>query len=126
MTPIFLLWQVSGDAEPPSPELWVRSPGHGKRPRHPRYSRPKLKPEEIARQQRATQEYLDSLEPKAPAAELVRPQKAPEFTVTLARAATDVQLGRIVRIAAAVRDRDLAAEELRRRHLKLVLLLALD
>lgn len=109
----------------------VQPPGEGgarrlgrKRPvRHPRYSRPKIKPEEIARQQRMVQEYLDSLEPKAPPA---TPKKAPKFTPALARAAADVQLVTVMRVAAAIRDRDLAAEELRRRHLKLVLLLALD
>lgn len=96
----------------------------GMRPRrHPRHSIPKLKPEEIARQQRMVQDYLDSLEPKAPA---VIQRKAPTFTAALARAAADVQLTQVVRAAAAVQDRALAAEELRQRRLKLVLLLALD
>lgn len=116
----FLTLLHAAHSQPPvvvSGELGARRPLR----RHPRYSRPKLHPEEIARQQRMVQDYLDSLEQKAPAQ---RP--APKFTAALARAAADVQLTQVVRAAAAVRDRALAAEELRQRRLRLVLLLALD
>lgn len=120
----FLTLLHTAPSAPPvvvSGELGARWPLRGRR--HPRYSRPKLHPEEIARQQRMVQEYLDSLEQKAPP-EIQRP--APKFTAALARAAADVQLTTVIRIAAAVQDRERAAEELRQRRLRLVLLLALD
>jgi hypothetical protein len=83
----------------------------------------KLHPEEIVRQQRMVQEYLDSLERKA---QEPKQQKAPRFTPALARAAADAQISNIARIAALAHDRELASDELWRRQVKLVLLLALD
>jgi hypothetical protein len=103
------------------PPLNAKSPK-----RHPRYAKYKLHPEEILRQQRMVEEYLASLESKAPTAQEPH-KKAPTFTPALARAAADVQLVKVVRAAAEARDRDMAALELRRRrHLTLALLLALD
>lgn len=119
---------IESNIAPPAPPADLRDIGGSRRPsakRHPRYAKYKVHPEEIARQQRMVQQYLDSLEEK-PKAPVGKPKKAPKFTAALARAAADVQLTQVVRAAAAVRDRALAAEELRRRRLKLVLLLALD
>lgn len=93
-------------------------------------------PEDIAREQRMLEEYVESLEKKekrlerAPARERKKAAletPAPRLTDAMARAASVAQLMTIARVAsAAALDRKKAVEEKRRRGLTAVLLLALD
>lgn len=114
------------------------SVGGGRRPRRNPEPPIKLHPEEIERQQRMVQEYLDELERRAqeeqeskavPAGAVIEEVQAvePRLSTVMALAATEAQLHHIARsIVAAERDREVARAEFQRRYWVRALLLTLD
>jgi hypothetical protein len=94
----------------------------------------RIEPEELSREQRMVQEYLDSLdrqkqlvERRAPAREIKRVAAArPILTEAVMKAANEYQIERVLRESADARDRAIADMERRRRYWARFLVLAVQ